>query len=483
MQAADHAYDPDGEAFEVTSLRNFAVERWCGSTVRRAPPNQPDEPHHWVLLEDVGRLGRVRKLADRSAAIAWAHQWRESHRELRGRELVAYVAPGKKVAFAIWAPTPLLETETRTLAWELSGDVAEPRFRAVTYPYDVPDVPADWGDADDVRDGIYLAPDVAAPSRSLRDRRTTDVTISGRPTGIAALDGILSGGYLPSDALVAIGGNYGQGKSTTLLEVLENLSTDPGTFNVYLVLDEPELPIRARRLQRRGLSREEARAALNTPTEEVIGDSIVVVTGLPGELFEDFLVQVLEEAAGRRVNLVIDSIQKLNTRAGVGKGAREKVGAASNALRAAVLAGCGKLRILFSSEVARGTGELKDSGSLDFDADLILLVGMNASEDALSFEVSKNRYGPKRTLTVGLDLAGQRLFDPADRTSKPRSQRKPPEPVWPQVVKVLTERGPLSGRGLEMWVKAKAARLRAELEARTAAGDVQYDGNVYRLPE
>ncbi|HVY27032.1 MAG TPA: ATPase domain-containing protein [Polyangiaceae bacterium] len=385
-----------------------------------------------------------------------------------------FAIPGKQVHFAIWHCDVLLDEPAREAARAWAGSGAEePRFVPLPSPYTLPDYSDEWYNSENNEYGIYLP--APAPATSLRDRASRAATISGHPTGVKALDGILSGGYLPSDALVGIGGANGQGKTTTALELLENLTAaDPEALGVYVVLDEPELPIRARRLQRHGLDREQARAALNTDAEAEIKPDLVIVPGEPDETFEDLLEQVRAEAAGRQVNMVIDSVQKLRTRASLGMGTRERVAAASQALRTAVLAGKGKLRILFTSEVARGSGDLKDSGALDYDADLILVASLNAGETAVSYRVAKNRYGTKVTLQVPVDLASQRL-DP------------PPPPgddvVWSRVRGALasaTGDGWLSQRAVETAAGGNRGKVRACLKARTGL-DVESGPAGYRL--
>ena len=487
----------------ASNLEQLARELYCGETLRRSDLTEdskalrhycrddldpddhetqfieygPDEPHHWVLLVDTDSRGRVpRHLPDRAALEAYAAHWRDLHRNLRGRELAVLVVPGEQVIFAVWSPERLDEAGTRELAWALSGDMAEPRFQTLPYPFELPRLPESLGADDDDGVGIYLP---AAPMKKLADRQTQAGAITGRPTGIAALDGILSGGYLPRDALVGIGGAFEQCKTTLTLEALENLAAEPDSLNVLLALDEPETALRARRLQRRGLSREAARAALNTEAEHAMlaESDFSIVTAEPGELFEDFIALVLAEAGGRQVNLAIDSIQKLQTRTGAGKEPKARVSAASQAVRNAVTIGRGRLRILFTSEVVPRSGTLKDSSSLGFDADLIVLTTKNRTEDGLSLAVVKNRYGEKATLMVGLDRAGQRLYDVAagKAAGKPATLR---DKVW----RVLGDLGTAPGNEIAKAVGGRKADVLAVLRKCREAGELAYGPEGFSFP-
>lgn len=431
-------------------------------------------PHHWFIVEDQSRLFRVPKKlpADPEYWAGHARRWRDSHRNLRGREVIVCMQPGRRVHFILWHPTPVYESDATSIVWEMSGDASEPRFVQAANPFELP---ADI----ELPNGEWRAPMVYLPAetntKTLRERRSSHARITGRPTGIKALDGILSGGYLPSNAVVAVGGDYGQGKTTCALEALENLATEPESFNVYLVIDEPEAPIRARRLQRRGYSREAARAALGSPAEDALEreSALLVVPVAQDELFEDVLEQVKREAGSRQINVVVDSVQKLKTREGTGRGTLQRVTAASQAIRSAVNDGNGRLRIVFISEVTRGTGELKDAAALDFDADLTLIVSMNAAEDELAFQVRKNRFGPKTPFRVPLDREGQRL-DPTPHTE-----------LWHRARAFLAERpgdGCAAQTEIENALGGKRERVRQMLRVWVERKLLEKGKLGYRLP-
>jgi hypothetical protein len=176
------------------------------------------------------------------------------------------------------------------------------------------------------------------------------------------------------------------------------------------------------------------------------------------------------EADGRPVLFVVDSIQKLVTRAGEGKGERERITASVDAIQAS------QARypsvVIMTAEIARGSGETKGSGSIDYGATLALRVRRTC--DRVTVNITKNRHGGENPITLALDGAAQRLSDPAAADGARLE-------VWEQVRRALEEHGPLSGKRLEPWVKSNA-KLRAVLKERVTAGDLAHDGTSYRLP-
>ncbi len=424
------------------NLEELRLKLW--SPIRR------DEPRPWYIIRDTQRITPLHV----DDAETFAQAWRESVPDLRASEMLVRVEEGENVEAILMAPSRPTNYEIAVWCNRVANGQ---RFAPASYPWSV------WPE-----DLIYLPAVRAAPIVTLRDRRSKASAISGYPTGLACLDAVLCGGYLPSDALVGVGGLEGAGKTLLQLAILEGLAKEPRSVNVFYALDQPERHIRSRRLQRSGLSREEARAAVGTDAEDKLnaGVNLEIVPRVDGELFEDFLALVLAGAAdGQQVNLVVDSVQKLETREGVGRGDRERVGAASRALRAAV-SSQSKLRILFSSELALGSGNMKDSGSLKYDADLNMLV--TRSENELRIKIKKSRYGGENEeLKLAFD-ENQRLTDPGVDGLKVQ--------VWNKIQAVLAETGKASGAKIEDEVKGDTRVVRQVLKERVAVGDLVPEG-------
>jgi len=420
-------------------------------------------PRRWLIGEDRDWIVPP----GQSAAMRedFAQQWRASIPSLRNQEVAVFVPPGAALQFALWSPTPLDESEVHSYFEALSRSTVDPRYTAVVYPWRMPSV--DWKPA-----CVYLPPTFrTTPSMTFREKASgDDATGAGLllNTGIESLDKQFRPGGLPPGARVVIGGLTGQGKTSLALHLAE-AAFEQGHFVVWLAYDESQQEIEARRLQRRGVPPDVAQTLPIAELEKLHEQDFFVLP--PGEPIETLAQQAHEEAAGRPVLFVIDSIQKVETRAGDGKGERERITAAIDAIQTSQ-AKYPSIMIM-TAEIARGSGATKGSGSIDYGATLALQV--RRRETQLFVEIKKNRHGSERPLQLVLDGKSQRLLDPD--TAAVAGARLA---VWEQICRALAEHGPLSRSGLETWVTANSPTLRLVLKERCEAGELLRENGKYR---
>ncbi len=506
----DLAYDYDGEAYELRGLgcpgrvyfhlsgtvyrsglpgdiRAYQRARQHNRQLPKLEPHRltrgPDEAHRWALFEDVAERGRLPEslkahfpVEDVPPAIrAWVEQWRESHRALQGREMVVAVRPGRSTIFALWFDEPQTMAGVRRFAREHLNPTGalEPRFLPAPDPCDLSCVvvertETEYGPKERETEldtaCVYLpAEETASTVLTLADRKAKAAPALNGPalrTGLAALDAQFREGLdgLPLKARVVIAGPTENAKTTTALHFAET-AREAGWFVVWIAIDEePEL-VEARLAQRRG-------ARIEPESFHVVAPD--------GDPFELLAEMAHREAAGRPVMLVIDSVQKLLTRAGEGKGERERISAAVEVIQA-----CQDRWpsiVVLTSEIARGSGETKGSGSIDYGATLSLRVKLTG--DRLHVTITKNRYGTKQPITLGVDYAHQRLLESG--TAKPDAEAGT---LRARILAAVAELGDdASGRGVTDRVTGKAATIRAELRAMVADGSLQLAAGVYRSP-
>jgi hypothetical protein len=426
---------------------------WCAlynnGTFEARDAKYQSTARHWFVVRD---FHAIIPPTTRRGDEDYARRWRQSVAEIlgSGSEMIVAVEPGKPTDAILWSAEPRTDAELR--AWSSSLPSPE-RIDVSVYP---------WTPPDDAL--VYLPADARAVATSFRDRRNVESTPSSAvllDTGIPALNKQFRVGALPMGARVVIGGLTGQGKTTLALHLAE-AACARGWFVVWLAYDESVDEIQARRLQRRGL-----------PLAELAKlDELDFFVWPPGEPLEDLARAAHAEADGLPVLFVIDSIQKLETRAGDGKGERERITASVDTIQA--LQAKYPFVMVATAEIARGSGATKGSGSIDYGATLALRVRRNG--DRLTVDIPKNRHGCQEPFELALDRAAQRLLDPSAAVADEAKLK-----VWEQVRRTLEERGPLSRSGLEPWVVAMGDTLRAVLRERLQAGDLTHAGRKYAL--
>jgi hypothetical protein len=219
-------------------------------------------------------------------------------------------------------------------------------------------------------------------------------------------------------ARVVIGGQPKQGKTTLALHLAE-AARAAGWLVVWLAYDEPPGLLTARRLQRRGVS---PAVAAELPVGEVAklqGDGLYVVGSDDPDPYEELARQAHADARGRPVLIVGDSAQKLRTRAGAGKGERERITADVDAIQASQ-AKWPHVAVL-TSEIARGSGATKGSGSIDYAAEVSLRVARKGATVRVS--IAGNRYGGEEPFALELDSERQTLRDPTAPAPKPTDEQ------------------------------------------------------------
>lgn len=430
----------DGLSFDETQARYVpAAEHWLIAL-----------DHHWVVP-----LGQPSAVLD-----DYAHRWREAHHNFRGAEMVVFLPPGEALQFAVWSVKAIGREAVQSYLDALSGHAGEPRYTSVAYPWDPLGV-----------ERVYLPPAFEAPTsfRTMRADAQTQALVL-LDTGIGALNKQFRGGAgLPLGARVVIGGLTGQGKTTLGLHLAEAACAQ-GWFVVWLAYDESCDEIQVRRLQRRGLAPEVAQtlplaamAALDAL------DFFVVPAGAP---FEELARDAHGEANGCPVLFVVDSIQKLETRAGEGKGERERITAAVDAIQASQAKY--PSTIVMTAEIARGSGATKGSGAIDYGATLALRVRRSGS--VLAVDVVKNRHGSEHAFALHVDFEQQLLSAPA--------QSAPATPATLQRIKdeLVAAAGakPRTRSALANLVRGNTDAVRAAVAELVDAGELVSDGKHLR---
>ena len=436
----------------------------------RATRRATDEPHRWAFFEDISERWRVpisfadpggltRSMSDEPPqnVRAWAEQWRESHRSLHGRELVAYLRPGKAPIFALWFDKPIMLADARRFARDELNPThaAEPRFLASPDPCDLSCGPE--ADYDPYR--VFLPAEDLAPSAlaTLAGRKAAAPTVEGPTlrTGLVALDNQFRADVrgLPIKARVVVAAPTENAKTTTAIHFAEQ-AREAGWFVVVVAIDEePEL-IERRLTQRRG-------AALAP-------DGFYVVPLEAGDTFSSLACMAHTEAAGRPVMFVLDSVQTFAIRTFGELGERERISALFEDMKAAQEKY--PCVVVMTSEVARGSGATKGSGSIDFGATLDLRVKLTG--DRLDVTIAKNRYGSKKPFALTLDRARQRLVSSDAAQAIPAAGG-----LSARVVAAVRELGEgASGAAVEDRVGGDNKATRDALRTLVSAGDLNKSG-------
>ncbi len=421
-----------------------------------------DAGRHWFALVDAEHTAPPNLNGGGRAAYAESYR-RTLPSDMRDQEIVVCAEPGRSVVIVLWASDSWSDSEVGDYARRLIGERAEhPRWRPASYPL--------W-----VGEPVYLPSLATSPVvvGSIRERaRRAERTVSigaALDVGIPSLARQFRVGGLPMGSRVVILGLPGQGKTTLALHLAETAAAQ-GWLVVWLAYDEPSDKITARRRQRRGASPRDALGGADAL--EALGADLLVLA--PGEPFEEVAREVAADPCGKPVLFVIDSIQKLETQAGEGKGERERITAAIDAIQR-----CQKRSpsiVVMTSETARGSGASKGSGGIDYGATLSLRVARKGT--TLHVAIAKNRDGSEEPFALEIDAAGQTLIDPETAAARAKG-----DALWSEIEEALRNHGPvLSRTAIAKWVRAGTDALRAALDNRVSAGVLLRVGGGYRLP-
>lgn len=294
-----------------------------------------------------------------------------------------------------------------------------------------------------------LIPAPAPAPKSLAERKAEALAAipAGGPvlsTGIRGIDGQfhphIRGGF-PLGSLVVLGGKKGAGKTTLAIHLAERART-AGYFVLWIAKDEQVHKIEQRLKQYRG-------EASEPPN--------FFVLSLGDETFEALAEQAVKEAGARPVLIVADSLQRMATRQSSGRSGESKVTAIVEDIAA-----CQEhhpMIVVATSEIARGSGELKGSSTIDYLGTTCLLLTRSARTVAVSY--LKNRDGSEEPFRLVLDPASQRMTEPGSAGRD----------IGAAIIAAVAELGTAaSGAAIEDFVGGDCKTVRAELKALFSTG-------------
>jgi hypothetical protein len=396
--------------------------------------------HHWMILTDQAEIVPI-SLAGTAQREAYARGYRDAlPRTLRDSAMALYLEPGQPVRVVLWAAQKQSEQQVREYCWNIGGrardDDEGPRFAPVRYPFQTP-----YDDDANETPAVYLPARYGTrASGSLRERarRPDEAQADARTLSTwPALDRQLRAGALPMGARGVIAGPPEQCKTTLMLDAAETAAAQ-GWLVAWVAYDEAEADITARRRQR-------------LPAGVPLNPNLVIVDGVGP--YEDLAAEAAAdaEAEGRPLMVCVDSLQKLETRAGEGKGERERITAAIDTIQR--MQASHPAIVLVTSEVARGSGALKGSGGIDYGGTLVLRPKLAGSK--LTVAIAKNRHGGKQPFTLEVDAGRQRIID----LTAPQ-----PEPNLRDRILSAVRGGARSVEAVAKAAAVRAAKARAELK-------------------
>ncbi|MES1176501.1 MAG: ATPase domain-containing protein [Myxococcales bacterium] len=451
------------------------------------------QARRWCVIADTMTIVPANVVTD-IERNAYAKKYRASVDSLRDREMHVFAVAGQPVHLALWSDVPLTDAQVKDACSRLApGD----RFEPVEYPWLVPgdiEVPVlgphrvdSEGDAmprkvlrtDYYSPQVYLKPvHKPATAFALASQSVGTTSAQGFKTGMPALDRQFRGiACLPRGARLCISGGAKNCKTLAMLELAESALAQ-GAFVVWIAVDEPAESIVTRRLQRLGLT--PAQAMTDGPAR-LAGLATLDAQAFHavGGCIEDLCKLASEETTGP-ILVAVDSLQTVRTRAGEGKGDRERIEAALETMKAMQMA-YPSITFVYTSEVTRGTGEAKGSIGIEYASTVHLQV--KKAGDSLAVAVKANRHGTAEPFTLAVDLDGQRLADLAAVKAATKVSDGMTA-VWSEVRKTLTEHGPAMSRSaIETWVKVKSSTLRKALTEGVAAGVLVMIDDTYRLAD
>lgn len=379
--------------------------------------NEPVDPYTVArvlldrkILEPAGGAARLMELADEVGTVTVFGHWLARLRDLATRRAV------------MDAGIAIAQAATEADDAESAIETAQSAVLALAKP-------GTGGGLRHVSHAIELA--MAGIERRIRGERTTS------STGLRALDAQI-GGFAAGE-LVIVGADTGMGKSA-FMTVLADAAADRGAIVAEFALEMPAENIGQRRLALRSrvpLPRVRNAAPDGEELRRLVGAAAeyhplaVYVDDRPAVTLAYIAtgLRKLALSVGPVALVTVDYVQLMSAPDKKGQRRDEQVAAITRGLK--VLAkelGC---TIIAASQINRDAmkrddkrprkSDLRESGTIEQDADMILLVyregEYNAECDdpnAAEIIIAKQRNGPTGTVNLRFDGPTARFYDPAD---------------------------------------------------------------------
>jgi replicative DNA helicase len=315
------------------------------------------------------------------------------------------------------------------LAQEGQGEVEDIRAEAERLLYDA-------SDGVITRSALPINAELDELVEEIRTAYSTGQPITGLTTGFGDIDGILHGLW-PSQ-LVLLAARTGQGKSTLAQNIAENIA-DAGSPVLFFTLEMSRRELQLRSIARAGRI-DGDRLSTGQVTKEEAGrlkDALEIVRGRTNLLIHDEGITTTATLASlaRRHNeqhplglVVVDYIGLLQ---GEGENQTQRIASISRNLK--LLAQNLHVPILALSQMNRKQddrtdkeprlSDLRDSGALEQDADVVLFLHREADHDpgvedtgSIKVIVAKNRKGKMGTVELAWNQASSRFLTQKGKT-------------------------------------------------------------------
>jgi hypothetical protein len=453
-------------AFEVGFTDFNEDERAIIRRAHKSPTVDSHDPERarWIVVEDTAETtppdlpkvfdanGNDLNPAYAVAARAWAAAYRTRLPEgLRHFGMIVLPRPGESPIVGIWIGVEQSADLLRNWIQRIGGghDDDPGRFR-VRGRCD--------GDECDLVDlePVHLATDVhtlaARPSAEAANARLLR-------TGIGELDAQLRLGGLPDGSLVIVQGGPKACKTTTELQ-LACSARQHGAEVLFIAGDESPIEIQARLWQRQGLAPDEAHARAS---HGLHADEGLIVAD-PRQYGLGKLLDAATAWPAIRM-IVAESLQTL------APGGQHEIDALLVRLRAT-----GKTVVAASEVVGGGKLGRRAKGSTSIGYQASLTLDVDRKGDAVRLRPMHSRLGTEEPIYLVLDAERQTL-----RGREELEALDDLEPVKAAIVAAIAERGPLSGAGVERWVRGASKVVRDALAALVAGGVLVKVGTKYEV--
>jgi len=266
----------------------------------------------------------------------------------------------------------------------------------------------------------------------IREAYTTGSPIKGSLTGFRTIDDVMNGFY--PGQFICIAARPGQGKSTLALNIAENFA-DRGDSALVVSLEMSKYELQIRSLAR--ISEIDSRIISTGQMTEAqagkLGAAIPIMQARRDHLFilDDGAVTMgtLRAEATRLLRLhnvsiiVVDYIQLMT---GTGNNRTEEISEITRGLKMLArqlnvpVIGLSQMNRSIESRMSKRPilSDLRESGSLEQDADVVVFLHDDAAYDTdkvpdgtMEFIIAKNRKGPTDTLRLAFNRSWSRFLD------------------------------------------------------------------------